>query len=231
MGLTDEPEEERCAAETAIEAAEHAPATLLEVVVRSHHGTTYSHPGRTDIAVKTTPFAHVTLTADHGVGTQRYQSGVQEVDPVPDIVPPDQEEQEEDARARTGEFVVRWSCHHPRETIHYTVTSQGGAGAPLTSNGTFTVTLSAKWCATAKQREHHEREATERAEARVRAEEREEAAEQAHREQEAERHELEQWESNCRQLGGIVVRLHIGSHGATVPVCRGPNGGTINVPV
>jgi hypothetical protein len=207
--------EEACAEEATREAAEHAPATLLEVKVRSHRGTSYSEPGHTDIAIKATPFARVTFTGDHGTKTMHFQAGVENeaTGGVPDGVR------------------IRWSCRSPGPTtIHYTVIAQGGSGPPLTRTGTFTITLSARWCVFAKRREHreHATEATE--EAHHRAEERKEAAEQAHREQEAQRHELEQWEGNCRKLGGTVVRLHVGSHGATVPVCRGPSGGTIEVP-
>jgi hypothetical protein len=200
--------EEVCAEEATREAAEQAPATVLDVKVRSHHGTSYSEPGHTDITIKTTPFAHVTFTGDHGTRTMHFQASVENeaTGGVPDGVR------------------IRWSCRPPGPTaIHYTVTTQGGSGPPLTRTGTFTIALSARWCASAKRRERreHAKEAIE--EARHRAEERKEAAEQAHR-------ELDQWEANCRKLGGTVVRLHVGSHGATVPVCRAPNGGTIQVP-
>lgn len=126
--------------------------------------------------------------------------------------------------------MIRWSCRHPREAIHYTVTAHGGAGPLLTRTGAFTIPLSARWCAAAKRQEHHELEVIDREEARNRAEEREEAAEHARREKEAQRHELEQWEANCRKLGGTVVWLHVGDAGAVAPYCRGPNGGTIEVP-
>lgn len=207
--------EEACAEEATREAAEQAPATVLEVTVRSHHGTAYGEPGHTDIRIKTTPFANVTFAGDHRTKTMHFRAGVENeaTGGVPDGVR------------------IRWSCRSPGPTtIHYTVTAQGGSGTPLAHTGTFTIALSARWCANTKRREHqeHVREAIE--EAHHRAEERKEVAEQAHREQEAQRHELEQWEANCRKLGGTVVKLHVGSHGATAPVCRGPNGGTIEVP-
>jgi hypothetical protein len=207
--------EEVCAEEATREAAEQAPATFLEVKVRSHHGTSYSEPGHTDIAIKATPFARVTFTGDHSTKTMHFRAGVENeaTGSVPDGVR------------------VLWSCRDPGPTtIHYTVTAQGGSGSPFTHTGDFTIALSARWCAAAKRRERREHAREAIGEAHHRAEERKEAAEQAHREQQAQRHELEQWEANCRKLGGTVIRLHVGSHGAIVPVCRGPNGGTIEAP-
>lgn len=229
--------EEVCAEEATREAAERVPATFLEVKVRSHHGTYYSHPGRSEIHVKATPFATVTMTANQGIGTLRYRNTTTI-----------EEEAEAETRRAQGFLVrnaegeegalageiegsmIRWSCRHPRETIRYTVTAQGASGPPLTRTGAFTIPLSVRWCVAARHKEHHELEAINREEARHRAEERKEAVEHARREAEAQRHELERWEANCRKLGGTVVRLHVGSHGAIVPVCRGPNGGTIEVP-
>jgi hypothetical protein len=232
------PWEEVCAEEATREAAEHVPATLLEVNVRQHHSGAYSHPGRTEIVVKATPSATVTLTANHGIRTLHYRNGV----PIEEEGEAEARRAEgflvKEARAAEGELadeiegtMIRWSCRHPRETIHYTVTAQGGSGPPLAYTGDFTIPLSARWCAATKQRERREHVATARDEARGRAEEHREATERARREAEALHHELEQWEANCRKLGGTVVWLHVGSTGAVAPVCRGPNGGTIEVPV
>jgi hypothetical protein len=219
------------------EAEERAPATVLEVTVRQRHGGSYSHPGRTEIVVKTTPFATVTITADRGTRTLRYRNTT-----------PIEEEPEAEARRAQGFLVrnaegtegaladeiegsvIRWSCRHPRETIRYTVTTQGASGPPLTHTAVFTIPLSARWCAAAKHKERHELEVIERNEARHHAEERREAAEHARREAEAQRHELEQWEANCRRLGGTVVWLHVGKTGATAPYCRSASGGIIDAP-
>src|SRR5947209_8266779 len=67
-------EEEVLAAEQAARAAaEQAPATVLEVKVRSHHGSSYREPGHTDITVRTTLDARVTFVGDHGAGTGRFR--------------------------------------------------------------------------------------------------------------------------------------------------------------
>jgi hypothetical protein len=230
-------EAQQAAQQATQEAEERAPATALEVTVRQRHGGSYSHPGRTEIVVKTTPFATVTITADQGARTLRYRNTT-----------PIEEEPEAEARRVQGFLVrnaegaegaladeiegsvIRWSCRHPRETIRYTVTAQGASGSPLTHNAVFTIPLSARWCAAAKRKERRELEVIDREEAHHHVEERREAAEHARHEAEAQHHELEQWEANCRQLGGSVVWLHVGKTGATAPYCRSPGGGIIDVP-
>jgi hypothetical protein len=219
-------QEAKEAAETKAKAeVEQAPATLLEVNVRQDHGSAYSQPGHTDLLIKATVFSHVTVSTQPATPTLRYQSGV-----------PTEEEEllgvEEAGPAHGIQGAkIKWSCRHPRETIHYTVTAQGASGPPLIRTGAFTIPLSARWCAAAKREERHELEVIDHEEARHRAEERKEAAEHARREAEAQHRELEQWEANCRKLGGTVVWLHVGNAGATAPYCRAPNGGTINVPL
>jgi len=214
--------------EAAKAAEEQAPATRLELKVFSHHSDSYAEPGYTAIGIMAAPYNRVTFTGNHGVGTSRFRllpgtEGITEPIETGDVYKTYAIKSGSGLVTGAAGINVRWSCRLRGQTIHFTVQSLGGSGPPLVRTGTFRIRLTARWCVAAKRRESSE-------EARHRAEERQEAAERARREKEAQRHELEQWETNCRKLGGTVVWLHVGSAGAVAPVCRGPNGGTIEVP-
>jgi hypothetical protein len=209
----------KAAAEAAKAAAkkaeEQAPATLLRLAVRSYHGSSYSGPGQTDIAISTTPYARVTVTGDHGVKTFRFQQLV--------------EGQIEDEESLSGPGpapgpainTIYWSCHLRGQTIHYTVKAQGSTGPPLVRTGAFKITLSARWCATAKRREDRQTRRDTRERQKTEAEERKEAAAKH-------QHEVERYETNCRAIGGTPVEIST-SEGNRI-VCHSKTGGVIPVP-
>ena len=167
-------EEAKKAAEAAKKAGEQAPATFLDVTVRSHHGSSYGEPGRTDIAMTTSPYARITFTGDHGAGTYRFQQQLAGWYAV--------EEDGELWKAEHGPAVdtIHWSCHRRGQTVHYTVQAQGGSGPPLVRTGDFKIVLSARWCAAAKRRESSEEA---RQHAKNEAQEREERKEAAEKHQ------------------------------------------------
>ncbi len=195
------------AAARAREAAERAPATRLEVKLRSHHGGFYGEPGHTDIFITATPYAHLAFTADHGLGKKHWRQPGGKAG----------EDEEEANEGEVGHIIIRWSCRHPGETVHYSVQALGGSGSPLVRREHFKEPLSRQWCAAAKRRE--QREATE--ERQHQAEERREEAAQR-------RHAVEHFETNCRAIGGTPVEIST-SEGRQV-VCRSKNGGIIPVP-
>ena len=198
-------EAEDCTEKAALAAEERAPATFLNVTVRSHRGSFYSAPGWTAIVISTSPYARVTVTGDHGARTFRFQhpeaGGWGE--PGPEVL------------------TTYWSCHGRGQTLHFSVQAQGGSGAPLMYSGHFKNTLTARWCAAAKRKERAE--GFER-----RAKVRKEAAEHARRERERHQREVERFETNCRAIGGTPVEIHT-SEGNRI-VCHSKTGGVIPVP-
>jgi chemotaxis protein histidine kinase CheA len=213
----------KAAAEAAKKAEEQAPATLLDVKVRSEHGDSYADPGWTYITIKSTPYVPITFTGDHGMGASHFRlfPGTEGI--VFRQLPGHKIEANGNGTAVAGaaNIEVEWSCHRRDQTIHFTVQAQGGSGPPLVRTGHFKIAVSGRWCAAAKRREGRE-DARQRAERH--AEERKEAAERA----EKHRHEVERYETNCRAIGGIPVEIST-SEGNRI-VCHSKTGGVIPVP-
>jgi hypothetical protein len=149
----------RCARAEATSACESEPGqavTTLRGVVRSHHGSSYEHPGYSTLEVVSTPeAAYVTASEPKTAVHEQWLTSQRESNAV----------------------VVRWTCRHPRQAFHYTLTARGEVGATVTAQVTFHAQLSARWCAAAKQRREARRAAVRRHEAELReAKQREEAA-------------------------------------------------------
>ena len=120
-------------------------------------------------------------------------------------------------RARTAPAsVVRWSCGHPGGTYHYEVASRTNVGSTLVRRGQFTAITAAR-CQAMERREAEARERSAR-----------EYAERVRHEAREAREKLEQWEGNCRTLGGTPVTLYT-SEGSE-RACRSPRGGLLPVP-
>jgi hypothetical protein len=210
------------AEEAAKKAEEQAPATFLDVTVRSHHGSSYSEPGQTRISVTTSPYVVVTMPGAHSniSGFRQLPEGKVETsggEPVANKEPGESGE----SMSGTAFFALGWSCHFRGQTIHFTVQAQGGTGPPLVHTGTFKVALSARWCAAAKRREREQASRDTRERQKTEAKERKEAAENAQRER-------EHYEVNCRAIGGTPVEIST-SEGNRV-VCHSKTGGVIPVP-
>jgi len=211
-------ERKEAAEESSKKTEEQAPATLLNVTVRSHHGSFYGDPGHTDITVTTSPYARVTVTV--GTGHVRWRQM-----PNGTIVTPDEERvatpDYEGTEPGPGFVAVSWRCRDRGQTVHFSVQAQGGSGPPLMRTGHFKIPLTARWCAAAKHKEQTEI-------ARHHVEERKKAAEHARREREKYQHEVERYETTCRAIGGIPVEIHT-SEGNRI-VCHSKTGGVITVP-
>ena len=118
------------AAKAAQEQAElQAPATILDVTVRSHHWGSYGEPGETDITATSSPNALIDITASAAYTLEFGRASL----------------------------AVLWSCHRRGQIVRYTVEAQGGEGTPpLVRTGTFKIALSSRWCAAARRREASE---------------------------------------------------------------------------
>jgi putative hemolysin len=199
------------AAEEAKKAEEAAPPALLEVAVHSHHGSSYSEPGYTVIAIFTSPYAYATFKGGHASGGFRQLPN--------DEIETDEGELVE--RSMGWGYRVPWSCKQRGQTIAWTVEAHNTDPPSLVRTGTFVVALSAHWCAAAKHielvRDAEQRAARRRAEAK----EHEEAVKQRAR-------EVARFETNCRAIGGIPVEVET-SKGPWV-VCHSKTGGIIEVP-
>ncbi len=112
--------------------------------------------------------------------------------------------------------VIPWSCHSPNGVYSYVVTARTDVGHTLTRKGRFSPVNS--------DRCHY----LEKLEAEAREQENREVTEKYEAEARAERQRVENYEENCRKLGGSPVVLEV--HGENRIFCRGPNGGIILVP-
>jgi hypothetical protein len=201
--------------------AEEQPVTSLKLVVTAHHGHTYSEPGDTTVELVTSPSAE---------SAKLYETLQMHALRLNVKFKPGQwlTSEENPANGETGIDTreISWSCETPGESYTLTATARSTVGATVTATGEFREDLTARWCAKAKKAE----KAANRRFAREEQAEGERLLAKERNEKEQPKRELEQWEGNCRQLGGHVVWLHVGDAGAVAPYCRGPNGGTIAVP-
>lgn len=196
---------------SAREAAEQAPATSLNITIRSHHGSSFSSPGHTSFRISSSPDAHLTFTLDHGGGSQHWrQPG-----------PQSGEVEEEASESEVGTYFLEWTCRAPNLTYHYTVTAVGGSGPPLERTGRFKVALTSRWCRAARLAEQARNR-------RIVAKERREASERKRHEAEQHQRTIERFESNCRAIGGVPAEITT-SEGRRV-VCHSKTGGIIPVP-
>ncbi len=113
--------------------------------------------------------------------------------------------------------VVRFTCRQPGGSYQYEVTARSDVGPTLVRRGRFPA-ISLAQCRAIEHREADERERT----LRTYEERQREAARK-------ERERIEQWEGNCRALGGTPVTLHT-SEGAE-RACRSPRGGLLPAPI
>jgi hypothetical protein len=119
-----------------------------------------------------------------------------------------------------------WTCKHYGLVYKYLVTAQSPSGQTLTQTGHYKG-ASRWWCQHGWRRASafEIRKLDKQSEDETRQQEAKErrAREQVQR-------EVERFDRNCRALGGKVVTIEVGEHGAVVPVCRGPDGGIVPVP-
>jgi hypothetical protein len=185
--------------------------TGLTVHAQRHAGTTSRYPGYTNLAIKTTPYARVTIRFTHqgrtGTVVQDWGSNT------------------------AGQFLIKWTCAHPGGVYSYTVAAADAEGDHRSVSGSF-VSMSVARCTAMK--------AAERAAALAAAQAKRRAAQAAARaqlraEQEAERQAQEQqtlayerFVGNCEALGGTPVSLDV--EGTSQAYCRAPYGGYLNVP-
>ena len=112
--------------------------------------------------------------------------------------------------------VVKWTCSRPGGAYHYEVTARTNVGGTLIRRGRFSA-ISATRCHAIERLEAEARERSARTyDERVRREAREA------------RERLEQFEGNCRALGGTPVTLNTGE--GMERACRSPRGGLLPVP-
>lgn len=171
-------------------------ATTLQVAVVPHAGHTWSNPGYSTIDVITTGTekcvspeeAVPILTVPKFLRDKAEVSGVG--DTSWEVLEPGKPEEvqvptgEEEERGEPAER-IRWSCAHPGATYNYTITSHGQVGPTVTATGQVT-TVTARWCASTREREKlkRRREAAQRRKERPKreAEERKERAEERRQE-------------------------------------------------
>ncbi len=120
---------------------EGLPVSALRAVVSAHHGSSYKRPGYSAVKLVSTPeAAYETFTeARTGVHLQWLT-----------------------AERESNVVTVPWSCRHPRQAFHDTLTARGNVGATVTTEVTFHAPLSAQWCAAARGREEAQRAAAKR---------------------------------------------------------------------
>jgi hypothetical protein len=182
--------------------ADATPVAVLSVHTIARVGTSTAHPGETELVITTAPFAQVTITLTrHGRRrVERFDVGTSSLTATTAAVTP----------------TINWSCAAPGGTYHYVVTARTDVGRSLARSGHFSP-VSAAHCRLLKRRETEARQRNARRYA--------ESVAQHERE---EREALEQWEENCRALGGTPVTLHTSE--GNERACRAPNGGRISVP-
>lgn len=112
---------------------------------------------------------------------------------------------------------IDWTCSRPDGVYHYEVTARTNVGSTIIRRGRFTAGSTLR-CRTLERREAEARERNER-----------NFGEQARREAQVARERLEQWENNCRALGGSTVTIQTGE--GPERACRSPRGGLLPVPI
>lgn len=139
-------EEEPCPRETG------GPPSYLNVTVTSRHGSSYRHPGHTDLTVATDAYAEVWVRT-------RWQG-----DSTPSVLHFKERLESEEGEWEEGESdgaEYEWSCTTPMQVVSYEVEVKGESdgvlerGAGLTHAGTFVESVSRKWCEHIKAREAH----------------------------------------------------------------------------
>jgi hypothetical protein len=198
--------------EAAVSRADTSPVTYLSVraTAEPEPKATSRNPGATELVVRATDFAHVTVTLTrYGHLAYRFVDGgtfenAQEVGQSYRASNP----REYLPTVEEYGLPVGWSCRSPGGAYHYVVTARSNVGPTLTRRGTFK-TISVARCHELKR---HEQEARERNARRYNEE-------VAHRER-VEREELRREEANCRTLNGTPVTVQTGE--GPERVCRGP---------
>ncbi len=115
-------------------------------------------------------------------------------------------------------MVIPWTCSSPGGTYHYVVSVRLEVGGLTVKRSGHFTPVSAARCRALKRSEVEARERSAR-----------EYAERLRQEAQESREKLEQWEGNCRALGGTPVTLYTSE--GTERACRGPRGGLLPVPV
>lgn len=183
------------------ERAHKTPVGYLSVQLGHWTNNSSGSAGATEIYVRATAYAHVTIKVS------RRGHRVEHLVAEPEASAP---------QPGYTAMVVPWRCSSPGGTYQYVVTARSDVGPTLTRRGHFSP-VSVSRCATIKR---HEREALERSVRQYR----EEVKRRAREEREA----LEREEYNCRAEGGTPITLHTSE--GSVPACRTPGGGLLPVP-
>jgi len=155
----------------ACESEEGLPVVSLRAVVHAHRGSSYKHPGFSSLELVSTPeAAYMTASEPKSRVHLRWLT----------------EELEQNV------VTVPWSCSHPHQAFHFTLTARGQVGDTVTTRSTFHAQLSAHWCAATLAREEAQRLAAQRRrEAEVREAQKREAEHGEAERREAERRETE----------------------------------------